>query len=56
MSASGQTVIALLIVALAAAGLIWRVVARRGRSGCEGGECGAVSADARAFLKKVRKR
>jgi hypothetical protein len=56
MSASGQTVIALVVVALAAGGLVWRALATRGKHGCGGGECGAVSPDARAFLKKVRKR
>ncbi len=55
MTSTGQTVGALLVVALAAAGLLWRALARRGRSGCEGGECGAVSADAKAFLKKIHK-
>jgi len=54
MSSTGQTVIALLIVALAAAGLIWRAVANRGRSHC-GDSCGAVSPDARAFLKRLKK-
>lgn len=55
MSASAQTVIALLVVALAAAGLVWRAVAARGRHSCGGGECGAVSPDARAFLKKLKR-
>ncbi len=55
MSTSAQTVIALLVVALAAAGLVWRAVAARGRHSCGGGECGAVSPDARAFLKRLKK-
>jgi len=55
MAASEQTVIALAIVVLAAGGLVWRAVAARGKPGC-GDSCGAVSPDAKAFLKKVRKR
>jgi len=55
MSSAAQTVVALLVVAVAAAGLVWRAVATRGRSHC-GDACGAVSPDARAFLKKMRKR
>jgi hypothetical protein len=55
MTSTGQTIAALIIVALAAAGLLWRALAKRGRSGCAGGECGAVSADAKAFLKKIHK-
>ncbi len=54
MSSSSQTVVALLVVALAAAGLVWRAVANRGRSHC-GDACGAVSPDARAFLKRLKK-
>ncbi len=49
-----QTVLAIAIVIATAAALIWRVVARRGAScGSEG--CGAISADARAFRRKLGK-
>jgi len=56
MSASGQTIIALMVVALATGGLVWHTLATRGKHGCGGGECGAVSPDARALLKKIQKR
>ena len=54
MTASAQTLLALLVVALAAGGLVWRAIVRRG-SGCGDG-CGAVSPGAKAFLKKLKKR
>jgi hypothetical protein len=39
MNATVQTIAAFLIVAVAAGGLIWRSVAKRGKPGCSGG-CG----------------
>jgi len=49
-----QTVLALIVVGLAALGLMWRVMARRS-SGCGPEGCGAISRDARALRKKLRK-
>jgi hypothetical protein len=56
MSPEIQTVVALAIVAAAACWLLWRAWAGRGRSGCGDGACGAVSPEARAWRKKMRKR
>lgn len=55
MNATVQTIAALGIVALAAGWLLWRALAKRGRSGCGDGGCGAVSPEARALLKKIKK-
>ncbi|HTX65883.1 MAG TPA: hypothetical protein VMD31_08935 [Opitutaceae bacterium] len=49
-----QTVLALIVVALAVLGLMWRVMARRS-AGCGPEGCGAISRDARALRKKLRK-
>ncbi len=54
MTASAQTVAALLIVALASAALIRHAIVSR-KTGCGDG-CGAVSPDAKALLKKLRNR
>lgn len=55
MNDSWQTIGALVIAALAAAWLA-RAALKRGRTpGCGGGECGAVSPDAKALLKKLKK-
>ena len=37
MNSTLQTIAALLLVAVAAGGLIWRSVAKRGKPGCGGG-------------------
>ncbi len=55
MTAPAQSAVALLIVAIAAAALLWRAV-RRGKGGHCGDGCGAVSPDAKALLKKLRNR
>ena len=55
MTAHFQTVVALVIVALAVAWLMWRVLARRGGAGCGPEGCGAVSPDAKALRRKLRK-
>jgi len=55
MNARYQTIAALVIVALSVIGLAWRAWARRGHPGCEGGGCGAVSADARALRRKLKR-
>jgi len=55
MTSHLQTVLALVVVALATLGLMWRVMARRNR-GCGSEGCGALSADAKALRKKLGKR
>ena len=55
MTSHLQTVFALLVVALATMGLMWRVMARRS-SGCGSEGCGALSPDAKALRKKLEKR
>jgi hypothetical protein len=52
MSPKIQTLLALLVVALAAGGLVWHLIASRRNPGCGGG-CGAVSPAAKAFRKKL---
>lgn len=54
MTAAVQTIVALLVVALAAAWLVRRVLVLRRQSSCGEG-CGAISSDARALRKKLRK-
>jgi hypothetical protein len=55
MNAAVQTFVALGIVALTAGWLLWRVLARRGQTGCGNEDCGAVSPEARALRKKLKK-
>jgi hypothetical protein len=50
-----QTIAALGIVALAAGWLLWRLLGKRHDPGCGNEGCGAVSPDARALLKKIKK-
>jgi hypothetical protein len=55
MSSSWQTIVALVIVALAAAWLV-RSAARKSRTpGCGSEGCGTISPDVRALRRKVRK-
>jgi len=51
MSPQVQTYLALGVVALAAAGLIWRSLAKRRSGGC-GGDCGCPSSELKAKLKR----
>ena len=55
MSASIQTVAALLIVAVASVWLVIAAIRRHRSPGCGGEACGMVSADARALVKKLKK-
>ena len=54
MSASLQTFFALAVVALAAALLVRSFLKKRKSPGC-GADCGAVSPEAKALLKKLKK-
>jgi hypothetical protein len=56
MTPGQQTIAALGIVALTAGWLLWRGLARRGHPGCGNEGCGAVSPEAKALLKKLKKR
>ena len=51
MSPEVQSFLALGIVAVAAAGLIWRTFAKRKNPGC-GGDCGCASSELKAKLKR----
>lgn len=55
MSAEFQTVAALVVVAVAAGGLILRALAKRRNPGC-GGDCGAVSRAARELRAGLKRR
>jgi hypothetical protein len=55
MSAEFQTVVALVIVALAIVGLIVRAIRKRGRPGC-GHECGAVSPEVKRLQARLTRR
>jgi hypothetical protein len=54
VSSQIQTIIALLVVALAAAWLIARAVGRRGKGSC-GDDCGAVSPEIRKLQARLKK-
>jgi hypothetical protein len=56
MSASLQTIIALVLVALAVAYLAWSFLRKRRRPGCGGEDCGAVSPEIRRFQEKLKNR
>jgi hypothetical protein len=55
MTSEIQTIAALLVVAVAATWLVRRALVQRQQPGCGGGDCGAVSPDARALRKKLKK-
>lgn len=55
MTSEIQTIAALLVVAVAATWLVRRALVKRQQPGCGGGDCGAVSPDARALRKKLKK-
>jgi hypothetical protein len=55
MTTGLQAHLALFIVVIAAAGLIWRPLARRKRPGC-GGDCGCRTDDFKSGMRsKIRK-
>ena len=56
MNTTIQTIAALGIVTLTAGWLLWRGLAKRDRPGCGNEGCGAVSPEAKALLKKLKKR
>jgi hypothetical protein len=51
MNPSLQTFVALVIVALAAAWLVWRSLAKKKNPGC-GGDCGCATDELKAKLKR----
>ncbi len=51
MSADVQTYLAWLVVVMAAAGLIWRTVAKRNKPGCGGG-CGCPTDELKAKSRR----
>jgi len=50
-----QTLLALLVVAAAAAWLLWRVFSKNG-GGCARGECAALSPDVKALQRRLKRR
>ena len=55
MNADLQTILALLVVALAATWLVWRALAKRKNPGC-GTDCGAVSPELKRLQSHLAKR
>lgn len=55
MSAELQSILALLVVALALAGLVWRAVAKRKNPGC-GTDCGAISPEVKRLQNHLARR
>lgn len=55
MTPEVQTLLALLVVALAIGGLAWRAYAKRKNPGC-GSECGAVSPELKRLQKQLARR
>ncbi|WP_156469296.1 hypothetical protein [Cephaloticoccus primus] len=51
-----QTVLALLVVAAAAAWLLWRVFSKSGGGGCASGECASLSPDVKALQRRLKRR
>jgi hypothetical protein len=56
MSSQIQTILALLVVAIAAIWLILRVIAKQRRGGSCGDDCGAISPEIRRLQAKLKKR
>jgi len=50
MSPQVQSYLALVVVAIAVAGLVWRFVAKRQKPGC-GGECGCAASELKAKIR-----
>lgn len=55
MPSSWQTIVALVIVALAAAWLVRSAVRKSRTPGCGSEGCGAISPDAKSLLRKLKK-
>jgi attachment p12 family protein len=55
MSSSLQTIIALAIVALAIAWLIYNAMRKRHSSSCGGGECGAISPEIKKLQARLKR-
>lgn len=51
MDSQLQTYIALAVVGLAAAGLLWRAIGKSKKSGC-GSDCGCAGSDLKAKIKR----
>jgi hypothetical protein len=56
MNAALQTIVALGIVASTASWLLWRALVKRNLTGCGQEGCSAVSPEAKALLKKLKKK
>ncbi|ACB74158.1 FeoB-associated Cys-rich membrane protein [Opitutus terrae] len=55
MTPQVQTILALLVVALAIGGLVWRAYNKRKNPGC-GSDCGAVSPELKRLQKQLTRR
>ncbi len=55
MSSSSQTIVALVIVALAAAWLVRNAVRKSRTPGCGSEGCGAISPDAKSLRRRLKK-
>ncbi|QYM79027.1 hypothetical protein K0B96_17255 [Horticoccus luteus] len=56
MTPEVQTLLALLVVAVAAVWLVVRAMGKRKQSGCGGGECGAISPEVRKLQARLKHR
>jgi len=56
MSAELQTLLSLLVVALAAVWLLRRTFGKNAKGGCASGECVALSPSVKKLKRKVRRR
>jgi hypothetical protein len=56
MSSEFQTIAAFVVVALAAIGLVRHAFNKRRKSGCGGGDCGAISPEVKKLQAKLNSR
>jgi attachment p12 family protein len=55
MSSSIQTIVALVLVAVAAGWLIYNATKKRRSSSCGGGECGAISPEVKKLQARLKR-